>query len=56
MIVRTRERPRCRLQIGEVEIKQVGKFNYLGSILTEDGKCDTKISQRGLSETEQHSV
>ena len=46
MVVCKRERPRCRLKIGEFEIKQVGKYNYLGSIITEDGTCDTEIRRR----------
>ena len=46
IVVCKRERPRCRLKIGEIEIKQVRKFNYLGRIITEDGKCDGKIRRR----------
>ena len=30
MVFCKRERPRCRLKMCEIEIKQVGKFNYLG--------------------------
>ena len=36
MVVCKSERPRYRLQIGEVETKQGGKFNFLGNILTEN--------------------
>ena len=43
MVVCKRERSRYRVKIGEIEIKQVKKFNYLGSIITEDGKCDAEI-------------
>jgi uncharacterized protein (UPF0147 family) len=31
----------CRLSIGDTPIKQVQK--YLGSIITEDGKCDKDV-------------
>jgi hypothetical protein len=33
----------CRLSIGDTTIKQVQKFDYLGSIITEDGKFDKDI-------------
>ncbi len=46
MVVSKRRNPRRRLHIGDVEIKQVEKFNYLGSMLTEDGKCDTEVRRR----------
>ena len=30
----------------DTKIKQVQKFKYLGSVLTEDGKCDAEIKRR----------
>lgn len=36
----------CELQIRHMKIKQVKKCKYLGSSLTGDGKCDTKIRTR----------
>lgn len=33
----------CKLQIGDNKIKHVQKFKYLGSDLTEHGKCNTEI-------------
>ena len=46
LVVSKRKSPRCELRIGEVLIKQVDKFSYLGSIITEDGKCDIEIKRR----------
>jgi len=39
-------RPDCRLHIGNNTIKQVSKFNYLGSIIAENGKCEDEIKRR----------
>ncbi|XP_037794114.1 uncharacterized protein LOC119589587 [Penaeus monodon] len=39
-------RPDCRLYIGKDTIKQVSKFNYLGSIIAENGKCEDEIKRR----------
>lgn len=36
---------RQELQIGDIKIKQVQKFNYQGSVITEDGKYDTEIEK-----------
>ena len=36
----------CKVKIGDEEIKQVEKFNYLGSLITSDGKCDAEIKKR----------
>lgn len=33
----------CKLQFGDKKIKHVQKFKYLGSDLTEHGKCDTEM-------------
>ena len=40
LVVTKKKSPKCRLHIGEAIIKQVEKFNYLGSYSTENGKCD----------------
>eukprot|EP00795_Rhopilema_esculentum_P009669 gene9669-biopygen2063 len=40
------EKPQFTLQIGENIIQQVGRFNYLGSVITDDGKCDSEIKRR----------
>ena len=39
-------KPEFTLRINDTTIQQVKKFNYLGSIQTEDRKCDTKIKRR----------
>jgi len=36
----------CKIRIGDILIKQVQKFNYLGSMITEDGKYDQEIRRR----------
>ena len=41
-----RESPLYALKIGDNTIKQVQKFNYLRSLLTENGKCDEEIKKR----------
>jgi len=32
--------PSCNININGETIKQVARFNYLGSIITSDGRCD----------------
>lgn len=34
--------PTCKLQITDLDIKQVRNFKYLGSVLADDGKCVPK--------------
>ena len=46
MVVSKIESPQCALKIGDNTIKQVQKFNYLVSLLTEIGKCDEEIKKR----------
>lgn len=36
-----RSRSRCVLRIGNIKIKPLITFKYIGKILTEDGECDT---------------
>ena len=50
MVVSRKDSLKCELKICDIKIKQVKKFNYLGSMLTEDGKCDTEIQRRIYSE------
>ena len=45
MVVSKRESPACMLKIGDNTIKQVQKFNYLGSLLTENGKGGEKSTR-----------
>ena len=37
---------KCKISIGDTIIKQVERFNYLGSMITADGKCDLEIRKR----------
>ena len=47
MVVSKRESSVCALKIGDNTIKHdIQKFNYLGSLLTENGKCDEEIKKR----------
>ena len=32
--------PECNIFVEGIKIQQVDMFNYLGSLLTSDGKCD----------------
>lgn len=38
--------PRMRLICGDQVVEQVGKFNYLGSVVSEDVRCDDEIKRR----------
>jgi len=38
--------PRCEIIVENNLITQVKKFNYLGSVVTEDGRCDTEVRRR----------
>ena len=46
VIKKEKEKTQCKVKIGDEEIKRVEKFNYLGSLITSDGKCDTEIKKR----------
>ena len=46
MVVSKREGQACALKIRDNTIKQVKRFNYLGSLLRENGKCDEEIKKR----------
>ena len=49
MVVNKRESPQCQAKVGEIDIEQVTKFNYLVSFLTEDGKSDIEIRCIGIA-------
>ena len=34
------------MNLGRLKIAKVGKFRYLGSLISEDGRCDTEITTR----------
>ena len=46
MVVSKQTGVNCHLEIGNEKIKQVKSFKYLGSIITEDGKCEKEIKSR----------
>ena len=51
-ITKRKEQLRVHINIDGKGIKQVNKFQYLGSLVTEDGMCDQEIKKRiGLAKT-----
>ncbi|XP_069993113.1 uncharacterized protein [Penaeus vannamei] len=46
MVVSKHTSPPCELKIEQEKIKKVQKFNYLGSMVSDDGRCDTEIRKR----------
>ena len=38
--------PTCNLKLGNIKINQVDDFNYLGSVVTPNGRCKKKIRRR----------
>ena len=46
MVISKRNAPACNIQIGNETINQVDKFKYLGSMITEDSRCENEIRQR----------
>ena len=44
--------PKCKIEIDGIEIKQVEKFEYLGSLITSDAKSDQEIKRTiGITKT-----
>ena len=46
LVVSKKSSPKCNLKLKEQIIKQVSSFNYLGSMITEDARCETEITRR----------
>ena len=46
VISKDRVSPKCVVKVGEGVIKQVDKFNYLGSMIISDGRCDNETKKR----------
>ena len=46
VISKSKIRQRCNLNVEGNNIKQVEKFNYLGSVITDTSKCDAEIRRR----------
>ena len=45
-ISKSKSSPTCNVNINGEAIKQVVRFNYLGSTITSDGRCDEEINKR----------
>jgi hypothetical protein len=45
-ISKNKSLPTCNVYINGEPIKQVDRFNYLGSTITSDGRCDEDIKKR----------
>lgn len=41
--------PACKIFMDAMKIQQVNQYNYLGILLTTDGKCDTEIRRIGMA-------
>lgn len=39
-------KPKCHIKVGNINIKETESFNYLGSLVTADGKCKKEIRRR----------
>ena len=46
VVTKKKEVPKCTIKLGGEELKQVKRFKYLGSIITEDGRSTSDIIQR----------
>src|SRR5215469_11224399 len=46
VISRTIINPRVNIRIDDYLVKQVSRFNYLGSLINEDGRCEDEIRKR----------
>jgi len=46
VITKKRQTPSCNINIEQERIKQVAEFKYLGTIITEDGRCEREIKTR----------
>ena len=46
VISKKEDNPRVDISIDNTNIKQVQSFNYLGSLITSDGRCEKEIKRR----------
>jgi len=45
VVNKKQEVPTCNVKVENTTIKQVDKFNYLGSTVTQDSRCDHDIKK-----------
>ena len=46
VITRNKESPNINVKIGDTKLEQVKRYEYLGQLITEDGKSDGEIIRR----------
>ena len=46
VVTRKNEIPQCNIQVNGTILKQVNRYNYLGTLITSDGKCLDEIRAR----------
>ena len=57
VVSKQKTRPTCNITINNKKIKQVDKFEYLGSLITSDAKCDQEINRRiGMAKVAFHKM
>ena len=49
VISKKKQHPGCELKVDGKNISQVKRFSYLGSVITDDGKCKTEIRRIGMA-------
>ena len=57
VVSKQKTRPNCNITIKNESIEQVDKFEYLGSLIMSDAKCDQEINRRiGMTEATFHKM
>jgi len=46
VVCKSQQTPKCNVKCNNAPIEQVDSFNYLGSLLTADGRCRSEIKRR----------
>ena len=46
MVISKKEGVKCSIKLNEVELEQVSRYKYLGSLIMEDGRCEEELKAR----------